>query len=298
MSASGEAKMELPDAIARSIRELWNKRGRRPLLIHVDAPLVLSGIAWETMVAAAIAKSLPAGTQLGDLHISRSSAALPDIPAPVSRRMRVRVAASSAWFRSALQTWRGMAELVPETADDVVDHSTVVHAIGRPLSSQSTGDWLRVPGHPRGVLGVEQLTTGASTALVVLQAESYEFDQRTATDRDESARMRRLAAAVFASGTWAVFVVPSLPPELARAVVSSIAGVMEEHHRAPHRLAARLVHPILGAVPLAIQLRQVQAEVQRQVREWTGWPDDVDPDLQSELAADVCLFIRDVRPAN
>ncbi|WP_112238888.1 ATP-binding protein [Kribbella monticola] len=291
---------DLPSEIVDPLKHARASSTNAVLRVYLDVPPELAGLPWEAVLASATAdRQRPAPTTA--LQVSRMSGALADVPAPPHHSGKVEIQAPSAWTRGLNDLWAARSLVEPAwphstSAPRSGGRAAIVHAIGRPVTLRS-GYQLQVSEKPAVRLDVETLTAGEDTALVVLQAPPYLLQSRTATDREEMARLKLLAHAVFASGTWAVVVVPTLPPQLATTVGQEFAKAME----ATTGRFARSVADVLRRLgeredPLARRLRHAQVEAQKLIRDWPDWATDADRQLGEELANDLCLYIRDRGP--
>jgi hypothetical protein len=99
---------------------------------------------------------------------------------------------------------------------------TIVHAVGTPVLT-SYGPRLRLAagGDSGGFLDPTMLP--GHLPLLVLQQEPADSQARLASDREQAALLRAVAADLFESNCGAVIVIPSLPPQLAELVMRRVA---------------------------------------------------------------------------
>jgi hypothetical protein len=135
---------------------------------------------------------------------------------------------------------RPPVELAEASALATEPRATVVHAVGTPVVT-SYGPRLRLAegyspaesnepssmtkvGYGRGSLGfLDPSMLPKDLPLLVLQQQPADSQARVASDREQAALLRAVAADLFEGGCDAVIVVPSLPPELAALVMRRIA---------------------------------------------------------------------------
>ncbi len=282
---------DLPAEIIDPLKSAQASSSSAVLRVYLDVPTELAGLPWEAILISATADEQRAATPL---QVSRMSGALADVPAP-PHQTGVEIQAPSAWIRGLSDLWAAQDPAGPSPAQSV-SRAAIVHAIGRPVTLRS-GYQLQVSEKPPIRLDVEDLTAGEDTALVVLQAPPYLLQSRTATDREEMARLKLLAHAVFANGTWAVVVVPTLPPQLATAVGQELATAMSGGAGRFAKFAADVLRRMGEREdPLARRLRHAHVEAQKLIRDGPHWATDADRQLGDELANDLCLYIRDRGP--
>lgn len=208
------------------------------------------------------------------------------------------------WSPEAVEIWRRARRNV-DTRNG--SDSRIIHAVGTPVLG-TAGPQFRLAGQhapstaeamlesvvaesPSDAITLIDLPRAVS--LLILQQEPAFSSTRFGSDREQAALLRQVAGDLFQRGHAAVLTIPSLPPDLADAVLTAIVGCLSGTPGLLRRVAgfgrseaddfARLVHAVRAA--------------RRAVHTWLmangspaieGFLDD-----RVEAAWDVCLFTRD-----
>jgi hypothetical protein len=289
------AATTFPAGIAGEIADVLEAARSVPVPLTLELPPALMGLPWEAFIARA---ARPAGKLRPFRHEPRREAT----GSRAAGRRPVAVLSSRGWRRLATDGWsgwRGPVFLEDDPASLENLELRVIHAIGRPAAG--TSEWILLLGGDdatrSSVRGSEALLRPQDLAdrrasLVILQAEPFETGERFSTEREDAARLKLLAAAVFAAGAEAVLTIPALGPALAEDLVRRIAKPLRPRGRFNPMgvivMLARMTERRLGmrSDPELGRLLAVVDELRERILQ------EQEGAEAAELAGDVCLFAR------
>lgn len=295
---------------------LQGELGRRTLPVRLLIDGDLDGLPWEALLTMALPD--PIQPQDRPLHFWRSVTSYSSVSPiwqPGDKRVGVIVLANRDWQLLAERGWSQVEgsqifTLRPEKIGALV---SAVHVIGTPVRTHS-GLMVQITkgadgGTPyreessdrRGevvLVGVDTVV-GLRASLTLIQEEPGESEARSDTERERTGEMRAFAAQVAEAGAPAVLLLPALPSPLAERVVAAVDSLLA-------RTPDPALEPFLDTIAL---VRRMIAEwpdkpgearatnssagaSQQGSRSTSGPANDHHQYLYSELALDVCLFLR------
>ena len=304
----------LPPSLQRGLRELAGRVSPGSVRVSLDVDAALERMPWEALLSYPVVTGNP--PRPGALDFWRRGEPLPltERPEPRPPRRAVVLADSTRRLfaeRTALARDLSFPDLSARRIIDVnlaveragsaaVDPPDVVLVIGRPVRLEYSvllqtteqvatygisADDLREAFVDSGLLEA-QVVAGLRARLFVILGAPTESGSRFDTERRDAADLRGWSADVFRASTAAVISLPSLPSQLAEAVLQDIAAQIKDG------ITSATVHAAARAA------RQRIGEIQ-------AAPADGDPpdggaaaaDRRVEQALDVCLFRRGRTPA-
>ena len=315
LRAYGRGAAALPAELRDGLRDLAGRVSPESVRVCLDVDPALDRMPWEALLSYPVVTGNP--PRPGALDFWRWGERLPMTGRPnpphPPRRAVVLADSSRRLFaeRTALARELSFPDLSARRIIDVnlavervgsaaVDPPDVVLVIGRPVRLENSvllqttehvatygisADDLREAFVNSGPLEA-QVVAGLRACLFVVLGAPAESSSRFDTERRDAALLRAWAADVFRAGTAAVISLPSLPPQLAEAVLKDIAEEIQDG------ITSRALHAAVRAA-------------RKEIRTWAQpAPTDGDPhdggaaatERQVEQALDVCLFRRGRTP--
>jgi len=315
LRAYGRGAAALPAELRDGLRDLAGRVSPESVRVSLDVHPALDRMPWEALLSYPVVTGNP--PRPGALDFWRWGERLPMTGRPnpphPPRRAVVLADSSRRLFaeRTALARVLSFPDLSARRIIDVnlavervgsaaVDPPDVVLVIGRPVRLENSvllqttehvatygisADDLREAFVNSGPLEA-QVVAGLRACLFVVLGAPAESSSRFDTERRDAALLRAWAADVFRAGTAAVISLPSLPPQLAEAVLKDIAEEIQDG------ITSRALHAAVRAA-------------RKEIRTWAQpAPTDGDPhdggaaatERQVEQALDVCLFRRGRTP--